>query len=108
PAGPPQPVCAAVATARSTRPADGVPWPRQDTRARYGIYYTRLVAAIPGTSDLLLGIGDATPGTMTRIFYSTDLAQTWTEASLDTPANSTVWAFGVHAADPALVFAGTK
>ena len=45
---------------------------------------------------------------MTRIFYSTDLAQTWTEASLDRPANSTVWAFGVHAADPALVFAGTK
>ncbi len=106
--GPPKTIVVAVVNALFISQDDGVTWTRQDTRASYGIYYTRLVAAIPGTSDLLLGIGDATPGTMTRIFYSTDLAQTWTEATLDSPANSTVWAFGVHAADPALVFAGTK
>jgi photosystem II stability/assembly factor-like uncharacterized protein len=45
---------------------------------------------------------------MTRIFRSTDLARTWTESTLDSPANSTTWAFAVHPADPALVFAGTK
>jgi photosystem II stability/assembly factor-like uncharacterized protein len=106
--GPPKTIVVAVVNALFISQDDGVTWTRQDTRARYGIYYTRLVAAIPGTSDLLLGIGDATPGTTARIFYSTDLAQTWTEATLDSPANSTVWAFGVHAADPALVFAGTK
>jgi photosystem II stability/assembly factor-like uncharacterized protein len=106
--GPPETIVVAVVNALFISQDDGVTWTRQDTRARYGIYYTRLVVSIPGTSDLLLGIGDATPGTMTRIFYSTDLARTWTEAALDTPANSTVWAFGVHTADPALVFAGTK
>ena len=32
----------------------------------------------------------------------------WTEATLDTPATSTVWGFGQHASDPDLIFAGTK
>ena len=74
----------------------------------WGIYYTRLVRQLPGTNDLLLGIGDGTPGTTTRILRSDDLGRTWQDTVLDTPANSTVWAFGTHAADPELVFAGTK
>ncbi|WP_327589703.1 hypothetical protein OHA25_23825 [Nonomuraea sp. NBC_00507] len=107
-AGPPKTIVVAVVNALFVSQDDGRTWTRQDTRRKYGIYYTRLVMPIPGTDDLLLGIGDATPGTMTKILYSTDLAQTWTEADLDTPANSTVWAFGTHPADPSTVFAGTK
>jgi photosystem II stability/assembly factor-like uncharacterized protein len=57
---------------------------------------------------VLLGIGDGTPGTKTRVFRSDDLVRTWQEATFDTPPNSTVWAFGTHAGDPDLVFAGTK
>ena len=106
--GPPKTIVVAVVNALFVSQDDGRSWARQDTRAKHGIYYTRLVTRLPGTDDLLLGIGDGTPGTMTKILYSTDLARTWTEATLDTPANSTVWAFGVHPADPALVFAGTK
>ncbi|MFI0454180.1 hypothetical protein [Actinomadura sp. 6N118] len=106
--GPPKTIVVAVVNALFVSQDDGATWARQDTRAKHGIYYTRLVTRLPGSNELLLGIGDATPGTMTKILYSADLARTWTEASLDTPANSTVWAFGVHAADPALVFAGTK
>jgi len=87
---------------------DGATWTRTGTKDTWGIYYTRLVARIPGTNAVLLGIGDGTPGTTTRIFRSDDLARTWSEAELDVPANSTVWAFGTHAADPDLVFAGTK
>jgi hypothetical protein len=48
------------------------------------------------------------PGTTTRIFRSDDLAQTWTESTLDVPATSTVWAFATHDADADLIFAGTK
>lgn len=106
--GPPKTIVVAVVNALFVSQDDGGTWSRQDTRQAYGIYYTRLVTNIPGTNDLLLGIGDGTPGTMTRILRSTDLAHTWTESALDTPANSTVWAFAVHPADPALVFAGTK
>jgi photosystem II stability/assembly factor-like uncharacterized protein len=106
--GPPKTILVAVVNALFVSQDDGVTWSRQDTRQAYGIYYTRLVTSIPGTNDLLLGIGDGTPGTTTRILRSADLAQTWTESALDTPANSTVWAFAVHPADPPLVFAGTK
>jgi photosystem II stability/assembly factor-like uncharacterized protein len=106
--GPPKTTVVAVVNALFVSQDDGRTWSRQDTRQAYGIYYTRLVTRVPGTNELLLGIGDGTPGTTTRILRSTDLAQTWTESALDTPANSTVWAFAVHPADPALVFAGTK
>ncbi len=106
--GPPKTIVVAVVNALFVSQDDGETWTRQGTREAYGIYYTRLVTRIPGTEELLLGIGDGTPGTMTRIFRSADLAGTWTESALDTPANSTVWAFAVHPADPALVFAGTK
>jgi photosystem II stability/assembly factor-like uncharacterized protein len=106
--GPPKTIVVAVVNALFVSQDDGETWTRQGTRETYGSYYTRLVTRLPGTDDLLLGIGDGTPGTMTRIFRSTDLAATWTESTLDTPANSTTWAFAVHPADPALVFAGTK
>ncbi|MFI7298895.1 WD40/YVTN/BNR-like repeat-containing protein [Streptomyces sp. NPDC050121] len=106
--GPPKTVVCVVVNALFVSQDDGRTWTRTDTRKEWGIYYTRLVKQIPGTNELLLGIGDATPGTLTRIFRSTDLAQTWQEASLDMPANSTVWAFGVHPADARVAFAGTK
>ncbi len=106
--GPPKTIVCAVVNALFVSQDDGVTWTRTDTRAVWGIYYTRLVTRLPGSDALLLGIGDGTPGTRTRIFRSDDLARTWTEATLDVPANSTVWAFGTHAADPDLVFAGTK
>jgi photosystem II stability/assembly factor-like uncharacterized protein len=106
--GPPKTLVCAVVNALFVSQDDGESWTRTDTRATWGIYYTRLVARLPGTNTLLLGIGDGTPGTRTRIFRSDDLATTWSEAAMDVPANSTVWAFGTHAADPQLVFAGTK
>jgi photosystem II stability/assembly factor-like uncharacterized protein len=87
---------------------DGRTWRRTGTKSTWGIYYTRLVSRIPNSNDLLLGIGDGTPGTETRVFRSEDLAATWTRSTFDTPANSTVWAFGLHPHDPNLVFAGTK
>jgi len=106
--GPPKTLVCLVVNAIFVSTDDGETWTRTDTRATWGVYYTRLVAKLPGSSSLLLGIGDGTPGTETRIFRSDDLAQTWQEASLDVPAGSTVWAFGTHDADPDLVFAGTK
>ncbi|GAB2452180.1 glycosyl hydrolase [Nocardioides hungaricus] len=106
--GPPKTLVCLVVNAIFVSTDDGVTWTRTDTRKEWGIYYTRLVARLPGTNSILLGIGDATPGSVTRIFRSDDLARTWQEATLDVPASSTVWAFGTHDADPDLVFAGTK
>jgi hypothetical protein len=106
--GPPKTHIVAVVNALFVSRDDGHTWRRTDTKEAYGIYYTRVVAPLADGSAVLLGIGDGTPGTTTKILRSDDLGDNWTECTLDTPANSTVWAFGTHPADPRLVFAGTK
>jgi photosystem II stability/assembly factor-like uncharacterized protein len=106
--GPPKTIICIVVNAIFVSQDDGLTWTRTGTKSTWGIYYTRLVHRLPGSNSILLGIGDGTPGTKTRIFRSDDLAATWEESTLDVPANSTVWAFGTHQADPDLVFAGTK
>lgn len=89
---------------------DGATWASVPSRSRFdGMYYTRTVQPVDARGDtLLLAMGDGTPGTRTKIYRSEDRGQTWSAALLHTAPNSTVWAFGVHASDRSLVFAGTK
>lgn len=86
------------------------PWAGIGSEDRFeGMYYTRSVTPLLGDGDdLLAAIGDGTPGTRTRIYRSTDRGNTWSGGLFHTPPNSTFWAIGLHATDPALVFAGTK
>ncbi|HDR8958836.1 WD40/YVTN/BNR-like repeat-containing protein [Burkholderia vietnamiensis] len=89
---------------------DGRTWDGELSRERFdGLYYTRTVVPL-ATPDgaLLMAIGDGTPGTQSRIYRSTDRGRAWRETDLQTPPNSTFWAFGVHGARPELVYAGTK
>ncbi len=111
PATPHAPKTTLVLTVNSVHRStdDGASWQGELSRERFeGLYYTRTVQALPGSDTLLLAMGDGTPGRRTRIYRSTDRAQSWQESRIDTPPNSTVWAFGTHAARPGLVFAGTK
>ncbi|MCE4536413.1 glycosyl hydrolase [Pelomonas sp. P7] len=89
---------------------DGQTWDWQLSKQRFdGLYYTRTVMPLPDVDDsLLMAIGDGTPGTKTRMYRSTDRGYHWTETLLETAPNSTFWALGCHAADPSLVYAGTK
>ncbi|WP_017918313.1 WD40/YVTN/BNR-like repeat-containing protein [Burkholderia gladioli] len=89
---------------------DGLTWDGKLSRDRFDdLYYTRTVVQLPEPGgDLLMAIGDGTPGTRSRIYRSADRGKAWQEADLRTPPNSTFWAFGVHAAQPGLVYAGTK
>lgn len=88
----------------------GETWSGKASKERFdAMYYTRTVHAIdPAGQQLLLAIGDGTPGTRTKIYRSDDRGQNWSPALLHTAPNSTVWAFGAHASDPSLLFAGTK
>lgn len=52
-----------------------------------------------------LGNGDAPPGTVGVVGRSTDGGRTWYEAGMPGRANSTIWTFAVHPADPQLVYA---
>lgn len=89
---------------------DGATWDGKLSKQRFdGLYYTRTVAPVAKSeSELLLAIGDGTPGSKSRLMRSTDRGHNWTETQLETAPNSTFWAFGLHDADPKRIYAGTK
>lgn len=89
---------------------DCATWSGKASKERFdAMYYTRTVqVADAAGTRLLLAIGDGTPGTRTAIYRSDDRGASWERALLHTAPNSTVWAFGAHPSDPALLFAGTK
>ncbi|VVD64679.1 BNR repeat-containing glycosyl hydrolase [Pandoraea horticolens] len=89
---------------------DGVTWDGKLSRDRFdGLYYTRTVTQLAQPDgDLLMAVGDGTPGSRTRIYRSTDRGYEWSEMALASPPNSTFWAIGVNAAQPELIYAGTK
>jgi len=88
----------------------GKTWSGMASKERFDdMYYTRTVQAIgPSGQNMLLAIGDGTPGTRTKIYRTSNRGATWEAALLHTAPNSTVWAFGTHSSDPSLLFAGTK
>lgn len=100
-----------VATVNSvfTSTDGGKAWTGAASKDRFeGLYYTRTVQPLAGDGALMLAVGDGTPGTKSRLYRSTDRGDSWAPVLLHAEPNSTFWAFGLHPADPDLVFAGTK
>lgn len=89
---------------------DGATWDGQPSKKRFaGLYYTRTIAPLAGSRhELMLAVGDGTPGFKSRLYRSRDRGETWTPAELDVAPNSTFWALGGHPADPERMYAGTK
>lgn len=108
----PEPVKHLVLTVNSVYESGdgGRSWKGAASKERFdAMYYTRTVQMVSENgNELLLAIGDGTPGTRTAIYRSEDRGATWARTLIHTPPNSTVWAFGAHAANRSLVFAGTK
>jgi photosystem II stability/assembly factor-like uncharacterized protein len=70
--------------------------------------YCRTLAQPCGEPEIvLLGNGDAPPGTAGVIGRSTDAGRTWKAAQMPARANSTMWNFAAHAADPNLIYASS-
>jgi photosystem II stability/assembly factor-like uncharacterized protein len=70
--------------------------------------YTRALAQRCGSPEVvLLGAGDGPPGSEGTVALSHDAGRTWAQARLPGLANSTIWNFAVHPADPALVYAAS-
>lgn len=89
---------------------DGTTWDGKLSKQRFdGLYYTRTVAPVARSeNELILAIGDGTPGHKTRLMRSTDRGRNWEETRLEAVPNSTFWALGVHDAEPGRIYAGTK
>jgi photosystem II stability/assembly factor-like uncharacterized protein len=74
-----------------------LPWP-----------YCRALAQPVGRPDVvLLGAGDGPPGSAGLVARSDDGGDTWRPAAFPGHANSTVWVFAAHPADPALLYAAS-
>jgi photosystem II stability/assembly factor-like uncharacterized protein len=87
---------------------DGETWtPLQVGRVLPWSYCRALAQPCGRPEVVLLGNGDGPPGTAGIVARSADGGETWRPAAMPGRANSTVWNFAVHPADPARVYASS-
>jgi photosystem II stability/assembly factor-like uncharacterized protein len=70
--------------------------------------YTRALAQKAGSPEgVFLGAGDGPPGSEGAIVVSRDAGRTWARSPTPALANSTIWNYAVHQADPGLIYASS-
>jgi photosystem II stability/assembly factor-like uncharacterized protein len=88
---------------------DGRTWSYMGAKDGFGLRYARCLMRKPGSdSEVTVGVGDGTPGTVAAILHSDDAGVTWQQTSLSNPANSCIWAFGGNPSNPDFLMTGTK
>jgi photosystem II stability/assembly factor-like uncharacterized protein len=70
-------------------------------------YYRGMAQVCGRPEEVLLGNGDGPPGTAGVIARSADGGASWQPAKMPGKANSTIWNFAVHPADPDLIYASS-
>lgn len=73
------------------------PWP----------YFRVMTARADRTGVVFLSVGDRPSGETGLLLRSRDWGETWEDAKLPKPVNSTIWWIGVNRADPMLIFCCT-
>jgi photosystem II stability/assembly factor-like uncharacterized protein len=87
---------------------DGETWrPLQLGKVLPWSYYRGLAQLTDQPNVVLLGNGEGPPGSAGIVARSTDAGVTWQAAAMPGPANSTIWNFAVHAANPQLAYASS-
>jgi photosystem II stability/assembly factor-like uncharacterized protein len=87
---------------------DGATWQPLKLGDVLPLPYFRGMARLSGKPQaLLLGNGDFPPGSTGLIARSLDGGRTWQPAQMPGRANSTIWNFATHPADPDLVYASS-
>jgi photosystem II stability/assembly factor-like uncharacterized protein len=87
---------------------DGLTWrPLQVGRSLPWSYCRALAQQCGRPEVVLLGNGDSPPGSAGVVARSADAGDSWEVAAMPGRANSTVWNFAVHPADPELVYAAS-
>jgi len=87
---------------------DGESWQPMQIGQSLPWSYCRSLAQVAGQPEhVLLGVGNGPPGSEGAIARSTDGGSTWQLADMPSRANSTIWNFAVHPADPELIYASS-
>jgi len=68
-------------------------------------YFRGIAQNAADLNQLLVGNGNAPPGSVGTIFRSVDGGATWVEAKMPGVANSTIWGFATHGSNPNRVYA---
>lgn len=87
---------------------DGLTWqPLQLGQSLPWSYFRALTAKANQPDVLFLGHGNGPPGSAGLILRSTDGGRSWQQAQMPAHANSTIWNFATHAADPERIYASS-
>lgn len=86
----------------------GETWQPQSIGKSLPWSYCRGMAQMAGRPEVVfMGNGDGPPGTVGMVARSTDGGAAWHTAEMPGRANGTIWNFGVHPADPNLIYANS-
>jgi photosystem II stability/assembly factor-like uncharacterized protein len=108
PKGQPHRLLAATNNDLNLSTDDGATWrPLRIGQAMPWSYCRTLIQLCGRPEAILLGCGDAPPGSAGAIGRSLDGGLTWQQADMPGPANSTIWNFAVHPADPQMIYASS-
>jgi len=87
---------------------DGRTWQPLELKRTQPWQYCRTLAQPVGQpATALLGHGNGPPGSEGLVGLSSDAGASWRSATFPGRANSTIWNFAVHRADPALIYASS-
>jgi photosystem II stability/assembly factor-like uncharacterized protein len=87
---------------------DGATWQPQQLAQVLPSPYFRGMAQKAGSPDVVfLGNGDFPPGSVGVVARSTDGGRTWQTTKMPGRANSTIWNFATHPADPELIYSAS-
>jgi photosystem II stability/assembly factor-like uncharacterized protein len=107
--GPPKTVFIVVNNEVYTSTDEGASWRSLHVREVFPWTYPRGIAVQPGNpKTVFVTIGDSTPGRVGAVMRSKDAGQTWESLALPVQPNSAMWVVHLQAADPNVVFAGSR
>lgn len=86
---------------------DGESWTPLPLRDAFPWSYTRACALPADPGAVWIGVGNGPPGDQGAVGVTDDLGETWRRLPLPKVANSTIWNFAFHPADPRRVYAAS-
>jgi photosystem II stability/assembly factor-like uncharacterized protein len=107
--GPPKTVFIVVNNEVYTSTNEGSTWTPLHVREVFPLTYPRGIAVQPGNAKtVFVTIGDSTPGRTGAVMRSKDAGKTWENLSLPVEPNTAMWVVHLQAANPNVVFAGSR